>query len=140
MWRWGVGVGGSSNVPRNIDLDVARHVAVAMSHAADCLPTLRKVEDTSPFLATCFEHFVALYVTKRECQTPNFFAICLLQVPGNAACVFVRRRVRLKRRLEPVTLVLTKDVAENEGTVGPEVSFLPSPYHIPSACLCAYES
>ena len=55
MWGWGVGVGGSSNVPRDIDLNVARPVPVAISHAENCLPTSRKVEDTSPFLATCGE-------------------------------------------------------------------------------------
>ena len=82
MWGWGVGVGGKSNVPRNIDLHVARHVGVAMSHAADCLPTLRKVEDTSPFLATCCETFCCAARDKAGMSNGQFvlgFVCCKFQ-------------------------------------------------------------
>ena len=99
---------------------------MALSHVADCPATSQKVQDDSTFLATCRETFFALQVAKRECHAKFSSRPCLatLQVAGNAARVFVRCGVRLKRRLEPVTLVtlvLTKNFATNERTVGLEV-------------------
>ena len=71
-------------MPRNIDLDVARHVAVAMSHAADCLPTLRKVGDTSPFLATCCETFCCAARDKAGMSNAEFF--CDLSAASSREC------------------------------------------------------
>ena len=81
-----MGVGGSSNVPRNIDLNVARRVAVAMSHAADCLPTPGKVEDTFlPFSQLAAKNCVALHVAKRELR-PIYFCDLSRYVAGFREC------------------------------------------------------
>ena len=75
------------------------------------------------FLQLAAKHFVTFQVAKRGCQAQFCSATCLatLQVAGNAARAFVRRRVRLKPPGTGYT-GLTKDVAEDEKTVCLEVS------------------
>ena len=51
---------------------IASQVAIDMSHAATCLPTLRKAEDSSTFLAAT-QHFCCVAVAKMGCYTKQFF-------------------------------------------------------------------
>ena len=76
---------------------------MAMSHAADCLPTSRKVEDISPFLANFGVKFRSVARGKEGMSNAQLFpATCLapLQVPGNAARVFVRCICQASRSTE----------------------------------------
>ena len=80
----------SCNLQRNDDEWKTLQVALDMLHAASCLATLQKVEDSSTFIATCNATFccnsVALQLAKMRCYTGNCFRNLQCTVCCVASC------------------------------------------------------
>ena len=96
---------------------IALQVSIDRPHAATCLATLRKVEDSSTFLATCNATFVTIHVARKITPCNMTFTVVINKLNAAVRCykfsfplLLVSRKVFVDGRLSLSTAIhLTSD-------------------------------